>query len=434
MQRNHGTLKPDVVVTPPEPGHHSGFWYGVRVQIQSTCGLLLVGAWHASGDGFVKNGRAYVYHIEGSGKPVLSQVLAASDQDDNHSFGTVAVVPDGSTIAVGSYGYGDATGCVYMFQKNGEGMFTEIQTIRPNKAELEPGDCFGLSVSMDETATWVLVGAPQYGKQCGVAYIFEKDSSARVWMQSARVKLEECDTRENELGEFGEFVAMEQHARYCAIAAPTCGGGRGIVYVLNNTNGSWELGEKLIPPGVPLGRREYFGTSIAMSGNRMFISSPGHDEKNGCVYVLERKEERGSFEFVQTIEMPDGQRMEGRLFGVSLSCSANGELLFVSAPGHSFLSKEGEQSFVGSVLLFQGVEGEWIHLATIQDKDRFKETDEFGLSISASDRGDAIAIGAWKSGQGENAEEGCVSFLTLPMSWDVAQTALLSDKKGALSI
>mmetsp|Transcript_1172 Transcript_1172/g.2394 ORF Transcript_1172/g.2394 Transcript_1172/m.2394 type:complete len:418 (-) Transcript_1172:3444-4697(-) len=415
MLRRDGTLKPDVVLRPPGLNHGSGSWFGVRVQMESTCGLLLVGAWHASGDGFVNNGRAYVYHFEGSGKPVLSQVLAASDQNDNHSFGTVAMVPDGSTIAVGSYGYDGATGCVYMFQKSAGGVFTEIQAIRPTKTGLEPGDCFGLSVCMDETATWVLVGAPQYGKQCGAAYIFEKDSSARVWMQRARVELEECDRRENELGEFGEFVAMEQRARYCAIAAPTCGGGRGIVYLLDNTNGSWELGEKLTPPSVPPGKREYFGTSIAMSGNRMFISSPGHDEKKGCVYVLERKGERGSFEFIDTIEMPDGQRTEGRLFGVSLSCSTNGELLFVSAPGHSFLSKEGEKSHVGSVLLFQDVEGEWIHLATIQDEDRFTTNDEFGLSISASDRGDAIAIGAWKSGQGENSEEGSVSFLSLPI-------------------
>ena len=406
MSHCHCPLKSDAVLRPPEPDS-GGSWFGVRVT--QSCDLLIVGAWHASGDGFVKNGRVYVYRIEDSGKPVLSQVLAASDQNDNHSFGTVASVPDGSTIAVGSYGHCKNTGCVYMFQKDEGGIFREIQRIRPAETGLEPGECFGLSVSMDETATWVLVGAPHYGKNSGVAYIFERDEAEGVWIQRARVMLDDCDIMGKEFGEFGEFVAMEQHGRYCAIAAPGCEGGRGIVYVLHNKNDSWELGQKIMPPGVPQGRREYFGTSIATCRNRMFISSPGHDVKRGCVHVFERQEESAVFEIVGTIEMPEFSRLEGQLFGVSLARSATGKLLFASAPGHSFLSKDGEQSHVGSVLLFQqNAGGDWIQTITIQDVDRFKETDEFGLSISCSDSGDTVAIGAWKSGEGENAEEGCV--------------------------
>ncbi len=129
--------------------------------------------------------------------------------------------------------------------------------------------------------------------------------------------------------------------------------------------------------------KDYFGNSVALSGDRVLIGAQGDDDNgvnSGAVYVFERGE-TGWNEAVQLLA-DDGDAGDG--FGKVVSLS--GETALVGAPAH-----DGEGTHVGAAYAFVSKDGRWIEQARLLPSDGMM-VDNFGWAVALS--GDTALVGA----------------------------------------
>ena len=136
--------------------------------------------------------------------------------------------------------------------------------------------------------------------------------------------------------------------------------------------------------------QHYAGRSVAISGDGQVVAV-GQDINNqnldkGPVYIYKRSGD-------SWVQIGNGlQGAERSKFGHSLSISKNGEILAIGAPS------EG----TGKVYIYKLVNSNWQQIGSAISGE--KSGDEFGFSVSISDDGNIVAIGARFSDQnGTNA-------------------------------
>lgn len=220
----------------------AGSRFGISVDIYGS--LAIVGASQATGNE-VKTGAAYLFEkIEGTWEQTGK--LIAEDGSSHDSFGYSVTMVNESIIAVGAYnadGATERTGVVYIFEKEGEGVWE--QTAKLYDAAGASSDLFGYSV----TASEVFV------------------------------------TKNSALHNFDGFLY---------VGAPGTineNGKTGSVYLYQKAgDGSWELNEELIEESSE--HNDHFGISVAANNYGGFYvgasrSSQSSDSKTGTVYQYE---------------------------------------------------------------------------------------------------------------------------------------------------
>ncbi|MFD2823224.1 T9SS type A sorting domain-containing protein [Lacinutrix iliipiscaria] len=192
------------------------FDYFGRNAVAIDADFLVVGANYEDEDVSGMNtissaGSAYVFERDGSGTWNEVQKIVASDREQGEWFG-VAVDIYGETIAVGSsqeYISGNTSaqyGAVYMYEKDGAGIWNETQKIRPSNLDYQSG--FGQALDLVENhliigASGMEIGSVPNG---GAAFMFEKDG-ADVWNQVAVM----YDTNAAAADFFGIDVAISEN-------------------------------------------------------------------------------------------------------------------------------------------------------------------------------------------------------------------------------
>ena len=340
--------------------------------------VLVVGA-HLDSDHGAESGSAYVFERDAEGVWSQVQKLTASDAAFSDQFGA-AVSVSGDTIIVGASDdddLGSASGSVYVFERGPDGSWPEVQKI--NASDGAPADRFGISVSI--SGERLIVGAyldDVFGLvDAGAAYIFERDA-AGMWIEAQRVFASDPEVSNF----FGTVVSMS--AERAVIGTPFDGLNAGSAYLFErDATGTWLEIEKLTASDAANSDR--FATSVSISGEKLVVGAPSDDDGgngSGAAYVYER-DASGSWREVQKIRSADNAPADA--FGISVAVDGNHLVAGAHLDDDAGLNSGSAYGFERDAL------GTWSEIEKLTASDAALR-DDFGIAVSLS--GDTAVVGA----------------------------------------
>lgn len=186
----------------------------------------------------------------------------------------------------------------------------------------------------------------------------------------------------------------------------------GSVYVFENIGGAWVQTAKLAPDDGAA--RDFFGTSVALAGDRALIGANGDDdngEDSGSAYVFDKVGD----DWVQTAKLLPGDGAADDRFGTSVAL--RGERALIGAPQHD---ENGPNA--GSAYVFEEVGGAWEQTAEIMAADGVAD-DSFGISVALSD--ERALIGATRDDTDNGVNSGSAYLFGIVGGAWVQQAKLL---------
>ena len=334
---------------------------------------IVVGAIHDDDKGSY-SGSAYIFEKNQNGIWEEVQKITASDGASNDYFGYSASISE-DKIVVGAFGdddKGSDSGSAYIFEKNQNGIWEEVQKITASDGRSY--DYFGYSVSISENT--IIVGAYRDGS----AYIFEKNQNG-IWEEVQKITASDGGSYDY----FGYSASISEDVIVVgAIHDDDKGSNSGSAYIFEkNQNGIWEEVQKITASDG--GSYDYFGYSASISEDVIVVGAIHDDDKgsnSGSAYIFE-KNQNGIWEEVQKITASDGASND--YFGYSASISE--DKIVVGAFGDD---DKGSDS--GSAYIFEkNQNGIWEEVQKIRTNDG-ASGDYFGYSVSISE--DVIVVGA----------------------------------------
>ncbi|MCK7593462.1 FG-GAP repeat protein [Pseudomarimonas salicorniae] len=274
--------------------------FGVSVALSGD--TLVVGAplEDSEDDALANSGAAYVF-VREAGVWRQQALLKASNADPEDYFGERVAI-SGDTLVVGALGEdssattinGDASdntapdsGAAYVFVRVGDSWAEQAYLKSSNAGAV---DEFGSSVAV--SGDTVLVGAPgedsnasvingdeldNSAPQSGAAYVFRRTGD--TWSQQAYLKASNAGPGDG----FGTSVALSMDTAAVGAAGESSGHASspadesvfaaGAAYVFVSSDGQWT--EQAYLKAEYTGGTDYFGTSLALSGDRLVVGAPG---------------------------------------------------------------------------------------------------------------------------------------------------------------
>jgi FG-GAP repeat len=241
------------------------------------------------------------------------------------------------------------------------------------------GDRFGVATAV--SGDTAVIGANLRGTRRGAAYVYVRTAGVWKYLQT----LTASDAKVDDY--YGTSVAID--GDYLAVSSPNKAASKGAVYVYARTNSEWNFQQKLtvIDPST----YSSLGYSISISGDSLLVSADAQGKNRGSAYVFRRTGDVWNQE--QKIVPKDAVADDS--FSWSLAISGNSAII----------GAQGQNKSLGAAYLFTRTGSVW----TQQQK--FLASDGaagnfYGYSVSIS--GDTIAIGA----HGHNSLEGIVYVYT----------------------
>lgn len=354
--------------------------------------------------------------------------IKASNTDAEDLFShTIALSGDGNTLAVGapyeasgipglnnipSDNSGWQTGAVYVFVRSGK-TWTQQAFIKASNADNFDRLAFsGLSLSADGNT--LAVGADRKdsnsrvidGNQTdnssgnsGAVYVFTRIGAE--WSQQAYLKSSDSDADDR----FGTSLDLSMDGNTLAVGAEGHNGFTGAVYVFSRLNETWSQQSILIASNAD---PDMFGhsTSLSSDGNTLAIgawyeeSADANQSDNstplaGAAYIFERN---GSGWSQQAYIKPS--TIGGDSFGERVRLSGDSNTLAVSAvkEDSNAVGVNGDESDnsaenAGAVYIFVRSGEIWVQQGYLKASNTDID-DNFGISISFTEDGNTLAIGA----------------------------------------
>jgi len=300
-------------------------YFGKSVAVSGD--TAVIGAYYDDHAGGTNAGSAYVF-VRSGGVWTQQGKLTASDAAADDYFGK-SVAVSGDTALIGAYSDddgGSSAGSAYVFVRAG-GVWT--QQAKLTAADAAAGDRFGYSVAVSgDTA---LIGAhwdDDGGSSAGSAYVFVR--SGAVWTQQA--KLTAADAAQYDY--FGCSVAVSgDTAVIGAYGADYGGSSAGSAYVFVRSGGVWTQQAKLTAADAAAG--DYFGYSVAVSGDTAVIGAyyDDHGGKTdaGSAYVFVRSGGVWS----QQAKLTASDAAANDYFGISVAVSGDTAVIGADGDDHA---------------------------------------------------------------------------------------------------
>ena len=285
-------------------------WFGYSVAVESN--VAVIGAYQHDTNDNADAGAAYVF-IRDPLTGVWSEPvkLIADDGAENDWFG-YSVAVDGETIVVGARWHNGKAGAAYVFTRNS---MTRVwgndpepgETHRVETAKLTASDggtfnYFGHSVAVDGET--IVIGAPGYNANTGVAYVFTRNSMTRVWgndpepEETHRVETAKLTAFNGHEGDgFGNSVAVDGET--IVVGAQQGDRERGSAYVFTEPTGDGGWADNTETAKLAASDRElgdHFGNSVAVRGGSIVVGAYtaninecdecGEDLRSGAAYLF----------------------------------------------------------------------------------------------------------------------------------------------------
>jgi len=407
-------------------------YFGQAVAISGDGSTMAVGAALQEDDGS-NNGAVYIFK-QNEGVWAFTIKVTPNTRLDNDNFGrSVPLSHDGTTLAVGAplgndqvggIGTGNSTndlaldaGAVYVYTLAADGTSRSNQ-VYIKASDPDAFDQFGYTLALADIDTnggggqILAVGAP-YEDGSGAVYVFERDNG--TWTQDAKIKASNAGLGDN----FGKSVAITEGAtkRFLAVGAlaedsagTDVNGGQeldnslpesGAVYVYEDDGSGWPAQENYYIKANDSANSDWFGYSVALSnsGERLAVGAlRGGDSvvDSGAVYVFDLTD----FGYAQSIELTAQNAGMDDRFGASVSLSGDGAMLAVGATGEGSSSTgingDGADDPAGQL---SGAAYVFTRSGSVWSQSYVKASNTswysfFGRSVSLSDDGSVLAVGA----------------------------------------
>lgn len=272
----------------------TGDYFGSTVTLDTTGSRLVVGAHNKTVAGFTGAGQVYTYTRAGS---VWTQesTLVLADAAGGDSFGvTASIAADSSRLVVGAYGkiVGGVSGAgqVYTYTRSGATWVLETTLSAADKAA---GDGFGITVSVDATATRLAVGARsrENGALTDSGKVYFYTRTGTTWTEESTLMAPDAAAGDW----FGWGLALSSDGTLLAVgrAFRTVDGlaaaGQMQLYVL--TGGTWSLEATL--SASDKAATDFFGMNMAFTADRSkmavcaFSRNSDGLTNSGAVYLFE---------------------------------------------------------------------------------------------------------------------------------------------------
>jgi hypothetical protein len=286
-------------------------YFGCSVAIDNN--HAVIGA-YGDDDHGNNSGSAYIFAKDDDYWFELAK-LKAQDSNSSDYFGC-SVDISGNYIIVGAYGAqekGRQSGAAYIFVRDNNGIYQQQKLVI---GDAQPFDYFGYSVSL--SGDYAIIGAygkSYHGNKSGAAYIFKR--MGRRWRQF--IKLVPYDGAQHDY--FGRSVSISgEYAIVGAIGKDDYGKDAGAAYIYKRFGYSWSRFAKIIPSNL---QKDYcFGTSVNISGNYAIIGALGDDmngRRTGAAYAYQLEQDK--WKQIALVRPQDGS--DDDYFGCSVAISGN---------------------------------------------------------------------------------------------------------------
>ncbi len=277
-------------------------------------------------------------------------------------------------------------------------------------------DEFGFSVTA--SGKTAIIGAPYESAgghtRSGSAYVIRETNGE--WQQVAKLSPNDASGHDN----FGTSVSISgETAVIGSIHDDDIAHDNGSAYIFRVINGVWTQIAKLSADDAAT--NDYFGTSVATSGDLALIGAPENDDagsKSGSAYIF--GEVDGIWRQISKLTADDAA--EDDRFGHSVAIS--GETAVIGAYRGS---KDGVNQS-GSAYVFRRTDGEWIQIAELTADDA-APLDRFGFSVAISEA--TIVIGSPRHSAGQLESGSVYIFSEIDGAWE--QISKLSPDDPALA-
>ena len=339
----------------------------------------LASAAYFDDDNGQKSGAVYIYEKQDDASWLEVQKLSSSDIETEDYFGFSLAFGD-HELLVGAYGKNLRSGAVYVFQKSNDGLWEETQKIVASDGGYY--DHFGYSIEAFDN--YLIIGAPEdddKGSGSGSVYMFERSIDG-IWLE--KQKLTAADAVSND--KFG--ISVDVFATTAVIGAyydDDQGEFSGSAYIFERAvDGFWYESQKLnASDGMT---NDFFGASVSISNSTVVIGSAFHDGSaidGGAAYIYDKSNE-GIWTQTTKIIPADNATDDRYAHKVAI----DGNLILTGAP----LDDDGFTSSGSVYIYYRSSNGEWSQLLKVNACD-VEEYKSFGDAIAIS--GSTIAVGTY---------------------------------------
>ena len=253
----------------------------------------------------------------------------------------------------------------------------------------DASDQFGVSSAISADGSIVVFGSLSdgaAGEQSGAAYVFTKNMDS--WEETAKLTASDGEAFDH----FGSSVSMSGDGSAIIVGAPGDGSGAGSVYVFTRPVGGWATTSGAVKLTASDGASgDGFGSSVSLSGDGSAIvvgahSNDADEEDAGAAYVFTRPS-GGWITSSAGVKLTASDGEADDEFGASVSASQDGSTVAVGARGDS----------PGSVYVFTRPSGGWVATSTTIKLTGPSELDaraQLGESVSVSGDGGTIVAGS----------------------------------------
>ena len=394
------------------------------------------------------SGAVYVFTRSSTGTWQQQAYIKASNSDRVDEFSYLSISGDGNTLAVGAIGEdstsigvdgeqndrGDDLGAVYVFIRSGED-WSQQAYIKASNAGKD--DVFGFSVSLSDDGNSLAVGARfedsnakgvdgtqnnESARDSGAVYVFTRSGS--TWQQQAYIKASNTGAGDR----FGHSVSLSGDGDTLAVGAyledsnakgvnsdsenNDSAADSGAVYVFTRSStGTWSQKAYIKASNTGAGDQFGFSVSISDDGNTLAVgaryeasNAKGVDgvqnndsaSTSGATYFFTRTDST----WQQQAYIKANNTGINDQFGSAVSLSGDGHSLAVGAINEDSNAtgvggtQDGGSDDSGAVYFFTRSGDTWQQQAYIKATNTGKD-DLFGWSVSLSDDGNSLAVGAY---------------------------------------
>ncbi len=371
----------------PNPyGTSASDYFGNSVAISDN--YAIVGVYLEDDAGGLNSGKAYIFNVTtGALLHTLDNPNAYGTSQSDFFGRSVAI--SGNYAIVGAYGEADSGG-----SQSGKAHIFNVATgalvhtlDNPNAYDTSVGDQFGWSVAI--SSNYAIVGAyfedDSGGTSSGKAYIFDVATGTLLHT------LDNPSAYGTSAGDrFGYSVAISGNYAIVGVYLEDDAGGlnSGKAYIFNVTTGA--LTHTLDNPNpYSTSSSDYFGYSVAISGNYAIVGAYLEDDAggptSGKAYIFNVT----TGALVHTLDNPSAYGTSaGDAFGYAVAISGN--YAIVSAYGEN--DAGGTQS--GKAYIFNITTGTLVHTLDNPNAYDTSVSDNFGYSTAIS--GNYAIVGAWQ--------------------------------------